>query len=118
MQSPTTDADARRDDEALTAADLISAYENDVEELRLAGAGVAGEQLRSRPVSGKWSTLEVVCHVADCEQLPGAAALPGLPLGRRTRPGGRDPASDGPHVQAGRPRRLTSQRRPQRSGPG
>ena len=26
------------------------------------------EQLRSRPVAGKWSTLEVVCHVADCEQ--------------------------------------------------
>jgi hypothetical protein len=26
------------------------------------------EQLRSRPVVGKWSTLEVVCHIADCEQ--------------------------------------------------
>jgi hypothetical protein len=26
------------------------------------------EQLRSRPVAGKWSTLEVVCHIADCEQ--------------------------------------------------
>lgn len=31
-------------------------------------AGLTGEQLRSRPVAGKWSALEVVCHVADCEQ--------------------------------------------------
>jgi hypothetical protein len=29
---------------------------------------MTGEQLRSRPVAGKWSTLEVVCHVADREQ--------------------------------------------------
>jgi hypothetical protein len=61
-------ADAQRDDDALTTADLISAYEKGVEELRLAVAGVTVEQLRSRPVAGKWSTLEVVCHVADCEQ--------------------------------------------------
>lgn len=68
MQSPTTVADAQRDDPALTPADLISAYEQGVEELRLAVAGMTVEQLRSRPVAGKWSTLEVVCHVADCEQ--------------------------------------------------
>jgi uncharacterized damage-inducible protein DinB len=59
---------AQRDDNTLTASDLISAYEKGVEELRLAVAGLTGEQLRSRPVAGKWSTLEVVCHVADCEQ--------------------------------------------------
>jgi uncharacterized damage-inducible protein DinB len=68
MQSPTTVADAQRDDDTLTAADMILAYENGVEELRLAVAGMTVEQLRSRPVPGKWSTLEVVCHVADCEQ--------------------------------------------------
>ena len=68
MQAPTTVADAQRDDEALTVAALISAYEKGVEELRLAVAGMTGEQLRSRPVAGRWSTLEVVCHVADCEQ--------------------------------------------------
>ena len=61
-------ADAQRDDDTLTVADLISAYEKGVEELRLAVAGMTGEQLRSRPVAGKWSTLEVVCHIADCEQ--------------------------------------------------
>src|SRR3954447_14995412 len=59
---------AQRDDDTLTAADLISAYERGVEELRLAVAGMTVEQLRSRPVAGKWSTLEVVCHIADCEQ--------------------------------------------------
>ena len=52
MQSPTTVADAQRDDGALAAADLISAYEKGVEELRLAVAGMTGEQLRSRPVAG------------------------------------------------------------------
>ena len=68
MPAPTTVADAQRDDPALTPADLISAYEQGVEELRLAVAGMTVEQLRSRPVPGRWSTLEVVCHVADCEQ--------------------------------------------------
>jgi uncharacterized damage-inducible protein DinB len=59
---------AQRNDNTSTALDLISAYEKGVEELRLAVAGMTGEQLRSRPVVGKWSTLEVVCHIADCEQ--------------------------------------------------
>jgi uncharacterized damage-inducible protein DinB len=68
MPAPTTVADAQRDDDALSVADLISAYESGVEELRLAVAGLTAEQLRSRPVPGQWSTLEVVCHIADCEQ--------------------------------------------------
>jgi uncharacterized damage-inducible protein DinB len=67
MQAPVA-ADAQRDDGTHTAADLISAYEKGVDELRLAVAGMADEQLRCRPVAGKWSTLEVICHVADCEQ--------------------------------------------------
>ena len=36
--------------------------------LREAVRGLRGEQLLARPVAGKWSTLEVVCHIADCEQ--------------------------------------------------
>jgi hypothetical protein len=56
---------AQRDDDTLTVADLISTYEKGVEELRVAVTGMTGEQLRSRPVPGKWSTLEVVCHIAD-----------------------------------------------------
>ena len=61
-------ANAQRDDDTLTVADLISAYEQGIEELRLAVAGMTVEQLRCRPVAGKWSTLEVCCHIADCEQ--------------------------------------------------
>jgi uncharacterized damage-inducible protein DinB len=68
MQASRTIADAQQDDDALTVAHLISAYEKGVEELGLAVAGMTVEQLRSRPVTGKWSTLEVICHIADCEQ--------------------------------------------------
>jgi uncharacterized damage-inducible protein DinB len=68
MQAITAVADAQRDDPTRTAEDLISAYEKGVDELRLAVAGMTVEQLRSRPVAGRWSTLEVVCHIADCEQ--------------------------------------------------
>jgi hypothetical protein len=42
---------AQRDDDTLTVAALISAYENGVEELRVAVTGMTGEQLRSRPVA-------------------------------------------------------------------
>ena len=35
--------------------------------LRKAVAGLTQEQLLARPVPGKWSTLEVVCHLADFE---------------------------------------------------
>src|SRR6516165_8917156 len=68
MQDSTMVAHAQRDDDALSVADLISAYEQGVEELRAAVAGLTSEQLRSRPVAGRWSTLEVVCHITDCEQ--------------------------------------------------
>ena len=36
--------------------------------LRRAIAGLDAEQLEARPVPGKWSTLEVVCHLVDSEQ--------------------------------------------------
>ncbi|HWE39759.1 MAG TPA: DinB family protein [Isosphaeraceae bacterium] len=36
--------------------------------LRKAVAGMTPEQLEARPVAGKWSTLEVVCHLADSDQ--------------------------------------------------
>ena len=64
----STVENAQRDDDTLTVAGPISVYEEGVDELRLAVAGMTVEQLRSRPVAGKWSTLEVVCHIADCEQ--------------------------------------------------
>jgi DinB superfamily len=37
--------------------------------LRKAVAGMTREQVRARPVSGKWSTLEVVCHLADFDPI-------------------------------------------------
>jgi uncharacterized damage-inducible protein DinB/GNAT superfamily N-acetyltransferase len=49
-------------------AELVAAYEAGTGLLRAAVAGMSPEQLRSRPVAGKWSTLEVFCHVGDCEQ--------------------------------------------------
>jgi hypothetical protein len=35
--------------------------------LRRAVGGLNREQLQARPIPGKWSTLEVVCHLADFE---------------------------------------------------
>jgi hypothetical protein len=49
--------------------DLLTQYERGPAELRAAVAGMSAEQLQSRPVAGKWSTHEVVCHLADAEML-------------------------------------------------
>lgn len=68
MTKPYEADDAQRDDGSLSAADLISAYEQGVADLRAAVSGMNGDELRGRPVPGRWSTLEAVCHVADCEQ--------------------------------------------------
>ena len=35
--------------------------------LRTAVAGMTQEHLLARPIPGKWSTLEVICHLADFE---------------------------------------------------
>jgi uncharacterized damage-inducible protein DinB len=37
--------------------------------LRQAVSGMTREQLLARPVAGKWSTLEVVCHIADFDPI-------------------------------------------------
>ncbi len=57
----------QRDDESLTPADLIVAYEQGIEDLRSAVAGMTPEQVLARPVPGKWSTQECVGHIADTE---------------------------------------------------
>ena len=46
---------------------LVDAYLAGVGQLRDAVAGLSREQLLARPIAGKWSTLEVVCHLADFE---------------------------------------------------
>jgi uncharacterized damage-inducible protein DinB len=46
----------------------IDAYLAGPAGLRRAVAGLSPQQLQARPVPGKWSTLEVVCHLVDSEQ--------------------------------------------------
>jgi len=48
-------------------ADLIDQYAAGPELLREATKGMSAGQLQARPVPGKWSTLEVICHLADFE---------------------------------------------------
>ena len=50
-------------------APLIDAYLAGIQTLRTSVAGMTHEQLLARPVPGKWSTLEVVCHLADFEPI-------------------------------------------------
>ena len=52
-----------------TMQELIDAYLAGPGALRRAVAGMSREQLLARPVPGKWSTLEVVCHLADFEPI-------------------------------------------------
>jgi uncharacterized damage-inducible protein DinB len=68
LLGPDPIATAQRDDGSLSNNALISAYESGPQQLRDAVAGLTPEQLRARPVEGRWSTLEVICHLADCEQ--------------------------------------------------
>ena len=49
--------------------DLADTYEAGAADLQKAVAGMTREQVLARPVPGKWSTLEVVCHVADFEPI-------------------------------------------------
>ena len=44
---------------------LIHDYAAGPQLLREAVRGMSRDQLMARPVPGKWSTLEVVCHIAD-----------------------------------------------------
>jgi hypothetical protein len=47
---------------------LIEAYLEGPVKLRRAVLGLTSDQLQARPVPGRWSTLEVVCHLVDSEQ--------------------------------------------------
>jgi hypothetical protein len=48
---------------------LINDYLDGPKQLRHAIAGMSREQASARPVAGKWSTLEVVAHLADFEPI-------------------------------------------------
>ena len=54
--------------ESMSVSDLLAAYASGADACEKAVAGLAGEQLRARPVAGKWSTLEALCHISDTEQ--------------------------------------------------
>ena len=58
----------QRDDPSLPAAQLVADYEAGPDLLRAAVVGMTHDQLLARPVPGRWSTLEIVCHVCDSEQ--------------------------------------------------
>src|SRR5271155_600807 len=49
-------------------SELIDAFLDSLPRLRRAVADLSPEQLRTRPIPGKWSTLEVVCHLVDSDQ--------------------------------------------------
>jgi uncharacterized damage-inducible protein DinB len=48
-------------------AELIANYLAGPGQLRDAVAGMTAEQLDAAPIAGKWSTRQVVCHLADFE---------------------------------------------------
>ena len=58
----------QRDDPSLGPEQLIAGYEAGSNLLRSAVAGMTRDELLARPVTGRWSTLEVVCHICDAEQ--------------------------------------------------
>lgn len=46
---------------------LIDRYERGVQELRDSILGMTPEQIDAAPIPGKWSTRQVICHLADFE---------------------------------------------------
>ena len=48
---------------------MIDRYLAAADALRQTVAGMTREQLIARPIAGKWSTLEVICHLADFDPI-------------------------------------------------
>jgi len=55
-------------DHTATVEELIARYLRGVTLLRDATAGMTPAQLAARPIAGKMSTTEVVCHIVDADQ--------------------------------------------------
>ncbi|MEZ6141171.1 MAG: DinB family protein [Zavarzinella sp.] len=53
----------------MSFSELIENYQQGPKLLAEAIAGMTDEQLKARPVPGKWSTMEVVSHIADFEPI-------------------------------------------------
>lgn len=60
-------AEAQADD-GRPVSELIEAYRGGPRLLRDSVAGLTREQLLARPIPGKMSAQEVVCHIADAEE--------------------------------------------------
>jgi|ERR1019366_7110613 uncharacterized damage-inducible protein DinB len=52
-----------------TLPTLIDQYLEGPKQIRQAVAGMTREQLLARPIAGKWSTLEVIAHLADFDPI-------------------------------------------------
>jgi uncharacterized damage-inducible protein DinB len=66
--SGTAQVAAAQGDDGRSVVELVAAYVAGPRLLREVVHGMSLEQLRARPVEGKMSSLEVLSHVADCEQ--------------------------------------------------
>ena len=53
----------------MSITQLVDEYAAGPNQLIQAVAGMTDEQLRARPVPGKWSTHEVLCHLSDFEPI-------------------------------------------------
>jgi uncharacterized damage-inducible protein DinB len=51
----------------MNISELIDEYEAGPQKLRDAVVGMTPEQIDAAPVPGKWSTRQVICHLADFE---------------------------------------------------
>ncbi len=49
--------------------ELIDQYLTGIDVVHSAVAGMTEEQFDARPIAGKWSTRQVVCHLADFEPI-------------------------------------------------
>src|SRR5262245_56903157 len=104
---------------------LIEEYLAGPDFLRRTVAGMTREQLLARPIPGKWSTHEVVCHLADYkpiyadrmkrvialdepELLPGD---PGRYFARDSRPAAAKAKAPGPFFRAEAGQRRTRKTR-------
>jgi uncharacterized damage-inducible protein DinB len=52
---------------AMSHAQLIAEYLAGPQKLRAAVTGMNAEQMDATPTPGKWSTRQVICHIADFE---------------------------------------------------
>lgn len=59
---------AAQKDDGRSVDELIATYRAGVTSLGAAVSGMDAEQLRARPIEGMMSTLEVLCHLTDCDQ--------------------------------------------------